>query len=108
METILFRGRVPKDFNENFFREEFVEGSLILCEDEIESTIINSDFEAQVLTDSVGQFVCLDKNKNKVWSNSKVKYFGKIYALKYLTNGWYIDNVSYPLFEEKDIDVVAD
>lgn len=64
-------------------------------------------FENSEIT-GFAEFVCLDKNRNSVYSNSKVKYFGKVYGLKYLTNGWYIDDISYPNFEEKDIEVVAD
>lgn len=57
---------------------------------------------------SVGQLICKDKYGSDVWSNSKVKYFGKIYELKYITNGWYIDDISYPNFDEKDIETVSD
>lgn len=57
---------------------------------------------------TIGQLVCFDKKGNEVYSNSKIKYFGREYGLKYLTNGWYIDSVSYPNFEEKDIEVIVD
>lgn len=53
---VIFRGIVPKEYNENFFKEEFVFGSLIYCKDDIVSTIINDEFEAEVLTETVGQF----------------------------------------------------
>lgn len=68
----------------------------------------NEQIWTEIEKKTVGQLVCHDKNENEVWSNSKVKYGSGVYGLKYSVNGWYIDDVSYPNFEEKDIEVVAD
>ncbi len=68
MREIKFRGIVPKSYNENFYKEKFVYGSLIFCEDDITSTIINDEFEAQVLTKTVGEYTGIkDKNGLKIY-----------------------------------------
>ena len=73
-----FRGKVPKDYQSNFFKEGFVYGSLILCEDDTESTIINNEYEAQVLTDSVGQFTgSFDVDGNKIFEGDIVECKGE-------------------------------
>ncbi len=109
MENILFRGKNSKDeWKEGFYLEYAEEGELPTC------YVVPGKYSSKpieefiVCAESVGQLICNDKNKNQVWSNSKVKYFGKIYGLIYLTNGWYINDISYPNFEEKDIEVISD
>ena len=68
MREIKFRGKASKDWNDNFHQQKFIYGSLILCEDEITSTIINREFEAQVDTDTIGQFTgLLDKNGKEIY-----------------------------------------
>lgn len=56
---IKFRGKTLK---EDFFKGKFVYGNAIICEDEITSTIINDEFEAEVLTDTIGQFTGMKDN----------------------------------------------
>ena len=70
MRTIKFRGL---GVGNDMYKDKFVYGSLILCEDDIESTIINDEFESQVLTDSVGEFIgIIDKNGMEIYEGDVV------------------------------------
>jgi len=75
MREIKFRGKVHPEFNENFFKEQFVYGSLILSNDELFSVIINENFQAEVFTETVGQFTGIhDKTGKEVYEGDIVKY----------------------------------
>ena len=75
-------------------------------------TIIENGGEEQddfhfVEKESIGQLICYDKNGNKVWSNSKIKYYDEIYSLKYSVNGWYIDDNIMTNFDQHEIEVIT-
>lgn len=73
-KEFLFRGIVPKDYNENFFKEGFVYGSLILDGDSITSIIMNDEYEAEVKTETVTQFTGMyDDNGDKVFGGDIIK-----------------------------------
>ena len=73
-----FRGQVPKEAQENFFKENFVYGSVIYCEDDIYSRIMNDEFEVDVLTDTVSQFTgSLDVNGVEIYEDDIVECHGK-------------------------------
>jgi hypothetical protein len=109
MKNILFRGKNSKnEWKEGFYFEYAEEGELPKCH------VVPGKYSSKpieefiVCAESVGQLICKDKNGNDVWSNSKVKYYDKIYSFIYNTNGWYIDDGISSNFDEKDIEVVAD
>jgi len=89
MREIKFRGKASKDWNDNFHQQKFIYGSLILCEDEITSTIINREFEAQVDTNTVGEFTGLfDKNGKEIYEGDILQHpdgekFTVVYKLNY-------------------------
>jgi uncharacterized phage protein (TIGR01671 family) len=75
MRIIKFRGKVSKGYNEDFFNQKFVYGNAIICEDDISSTIINNEFEAEVDTETIGQFTGLkDVNGIEIYEGDIVEY----------------------------------
>ena len=108
---LLFRA---KEVETGIWRKGFFtrkkEGSLIIPVIETEKEWDSGDFIETFHIDgnTLGQRVCEDKHGNTIWSNSKVKYYDKIYSLKYSVNGWYIDDGILSNFDENEIEVVAD
>lgn len=72
---VKFRGKVHKEFNSNFFKQKFVYGNAIICPDLITSTIINSEFEAEVDTETIGQFTGIkDVEGQEIYEDDIIEY----------------------------------
>jgi uncharacterized phage protein (TIGR01671 family) len=83
---IKFRGKVPKEYQENFFKGGFVYGSYSGSSEDTTGTIINDEFEAEILTDTLGQFTGMyDINGKEIYEDDIVR--GCMY------NGSYCDGV---------------
>jgi uncharacterized phage protein (TIGR01671 family) len=71
---IKFRGKVPKEYQENFFKEKFVYGNYYGSTDDEIVTIINDEFEAEILTDTLGQFTGMyDINGKEIYEDDIVR-----------------------------------
>lgn len=82
MNKRLFRGIVNKEFQSNFFDEQFVIGSLIHSPSEITSRIINADFEVVVDTDTIGRFTNLEtKDGVELCEGDLVMLYGKLFVV---------------------------
>ena len=83
---IKFRAKVTKEFQSNFFKEEFVYGNYFGASDDTVGTIINDKFEAEILTETLGQFTGMcDINGKEIYEDDIVR--GCMY------NGSYCDGV---------------